>query len=49
MIVSGASVPAAQFRASSLFDQIIDGDLLAGAVSRARSRKRTSRASGCAM
>ena len=32
MIVSGASVPAAQLAATALFDQVIDGDLTAGAI-----------------
>jgi 3-hydroxyacyl-CoA dehydrogenase len=36
MIVSGASVPAAQFRATALFDQIIDGEPVAGAIAFAR-------------
>jgi 3-hydroxyacyl-CoA dehydrogenase len=32
LIVSGASVPAAALAKSGLFDEIIDGDLLAGAI-----------------
>src|SRR5207248_1022632 len=32
LIVSGASVPAAMLARSGLFDEIIDGDLLAGAI-----------------
>jgi len=32
MIVSGASVPAAQFAGTPLVDKIIDGDLVAGAI-----------------
>jgi 3-hydroxyacyl-CoA dehydrogenase len=36
MIVSGASVPAPQFKGTRLFDEIIDGDLVPGAVAFAR-------------
>ena len=36
MIVSGASVPARQLAATALFDTIVEGDLLEGAVSFAR-------------
>jgi 3-hydroxyacyl-CoA dehydrogenase len=36
MIVSGASIPAAQFRATALFDQLIDGNLATGAIAFAR-------------
>jgi len=32
LIVSGASVPSEQFRGTALFDEIIEGDLLRGAV-----------------
>ena len=32
MIVSGTPVPAAQFKDTALFDEIVDGDLLAGAL-----------------
>jgi 3-hydroxyacyl-CoA dehydrogenase len=36
MIVSGASVPAKMFKGTPLFDQIIEGELLPGAVAFAR-------------
>ena len=36
MIVSGASVPAPQFKGTRLFDEIMDGDLVPGAVAFAR-------------
>jgi 3-hydroxyacyl-CoA dehydrogenase len=36
MIVSGASVPAAQFKDTALFDELIDDDFLAGALAFAR-------------
>src|SRR4029077_2946819 len=36
MIVSGASVPAAQFKGTALFDELIDGDFPAGARAFAR-------------
>jgi len=36
MIVSGASVPVAQLASTALFDQVIDGDFLAGAIAFAR-------------
>ncbi|MGZ5102242.1 MAG: 3-hydroxyacyl-CoA dehydrogenase NAD-binding domain-containing protein, partial [Usitatibacter sp.] len=32
MIVSGSSVPAAQLKGTALFDEIVEGDLLAGAL-----------------
>ncbi len=32
MIVSGATVPSEQFKGTALFDDFVDGDLLAGAV-----------------
>jgi 3-hydroxyacyl-CoA dehydrogenase len=36
MIVSGAPVPSEMFKGSALFDQLIEGDLLSGAVAFAR-------------
>ena len=36
MIVSGAALPAKQFKGSPLFDEIVDGDLLEGAEAFAR-------------
>jgi 3-hydroxyacyl-CoA dehydrogenase len=36
MIVSGASVPAAQFKGTALFDELVDGDFLAGTLAFAR-------------
>ena len=39
MIVSGASVPCERFRGTALFDAIVDGDLLEGALALAASAR----------
>src|SRR5882757_6161778 len=44
MIVSGASVPAPQFKGTRLFDDIIDGDLVSGAMEFARRMAAEKRA-----
>ena len=51
MIVSGASVPATQLAGTALFDEIVDGDLLAGRGRvRAQGRRRAAAAaSACAI
>jgi 3-hydroxyacyl-CoA dehydrogenase len=36
MIVSGASVPSEQFKGTALFDEIVEGDLMAGALAFAK-------------
>ncbi|MFZ5509564.1 MAG: 3-hydroxyacyl-CoA dehydrogenase NAD-binding domain-containing protein, partial [Pseudomonadota bacterium] len=36
MIVSGAAVPSAQFKGTALFDEMVEGDLLQGALAFAR-------------